>query len=94
MNLQSLSYGWHLFSLDEAFKAAAYSWETLSDPATRRSGDPKASPFARAINAEETLWQFYERPEERDRQHRFDIGMQGIQALQPPNAILGGVCRC
>ncbi|KAG9227803.1 hypothetical protein CCMSSC00406_0000551 [Pleurotus cornucopiae] len=75
--------------LDEAFKAAAYSWETLSDPATRRSGDPKASPFARAINSEETLWHFYEHPEQRDRQHRFDIGMQGIQALQPPNAILG-----
>ncbi|KAL4259735.1 O-methyltransferase COMT-type [Pleurotus pulmonarius] len=75
--------------LDEAFKAAAYSWETLSDPATRLSGDPKASPFARAINSKETLWQFYERPDERDRQHRFDIGMQGIQALQPPDAILG-----
>ncbi|KAG5221429.1 S-adenosyl-L-methionine-dependent methyltransferase [Salix suchowensis] len=30
-NLRSLSYGYHLYSLDEAFKAAAYSWETLSD---------------------------------------------------------------
>ncbi|KAF7373903.1 S-adenosyl-L-methionine-dependent methyltransferase [Mycena sanguinolenta] len=27
-------------SLDETFKASAYAWETLSDPATRGSGDP------------------------------------------------------
>ncbi|KAJ8502546.1 hypothetical protein ONZ45_g11654 [Pleurotus djamor] len=76
-------------SLDEAFKASAYSWETLSDPLTSLSGDPRASPFARSINSSETLWEFYERPEESYRQRRFDIGMRGIQALQPPDAILG-----
>ncbi|KAJ8519047.1 hypothetical protein ONZ45_g3949 [Pleurotus djamor] len=75
--------------LDEAFKASAYSWETLSDPVTRSSGDPSCSPFAHAIGSPETLWTFYERPEELYRQKRFDIGMQGIQALQPPDAVLG-----
>ncbi|KAJ7269517.1 S-adenosyl-L-methionine-dependent methyltransferase [Mycena rebaudengoi] len=74
--------------LDEAFKASAVSWETLSDPATVRSGDPTASPFARAMGRSETLWNFYERPEEAFRHHRFGIGMQGIQALQPADAIL------
>ncbi|PPQ95287.1 hypothetical protein CVT26_014861 [Gymnopilus dilepis] len=74
--------------LDEAFKAAAYSWETLSDPKTAKSGDPDASPFARAIGKKETLWQFYDHPEEAFRQRRFNIGMQGIQALQPPDASL------
>ncbi|KAJ7612050.1 S-adenosyl-L-methionine-dependent methyltransferase [Mycena polygramma] len=74
--------------LDEAFKASAYAWETLADPATVRSGDPTASPFARAMGRPETLWQYYERPEEQFRLHRFGIGMQGIEALQPADAIL------
>ncbi|THH07900.1 hypothetical protein EW146_g9170 [Bondarzewia mesenterica] len=74
--------------LDEAFKAAAYAWETLADPATRRSGDPSASPFARAFNTKQTLWQFHERAEESYRNHRFGVGMQGVQAMQPVNAIL------
>ncbi|KAJ7175090.1 S-adenosyl-L-methionine-dependent methyltransferase [Mycena crocata] len=74
--------------LDEAFKASAYSWETLADPATVRSGDPTASPFARAMGRAETLWKYYERPEEHFRHHRFGIGMQGIESLQPPDAIL------
>ncbi|KAJ6608071.1 S-adenosyl-L-methionine-dependent methyltransferase [Mycena sp. CBHHK59/15] len=74
--------------LDEAFKASAYAWETLADPATVRSGDPTASPFARAMGLVETLWEFYERPEQQFRHHRFGIGMQGIEALQPADAIL------
>ncbi|KAA1477972.1 S-adenosyl-L-methionine-dependent methyltransferase [Dentipellis sp. KUC8613] len=74
--------------LDEPFKASAYSWETLSDPSTGHSGDPTASAFARAFKTNETLWQFYEHPEQKYRQRRFDAGMQGIQALQPPDAIL------
>ncbi|KAJ7473575.1 S-adenosyl-L-methionine-dependent methyltransferase [Mycena galericulata] len=73
--------------LDEGFKASAYAWETLADPATANSGDPLASPFARAFGRE-TLWQFYDRPEEKHRHDRFSIGMQGIQALQPADAIL------
>ncbi|CAK5276426.1 unnamed protein product [Mycena citricolor] len=74
--------------LDEAFKASAYAWETLEDPKTVRSGDPTASPFARAMGRAETLWQYYERPEQKWRQDRFGIGMQGIQALQPPDAVV------
>ncbi|KAF8886253.1 S-adenosyl-L-methionine-dependent methyltransferase [Gymnopilus junonius] len=65
--------------LDEAFKASAYAWETLIDPTTAKSGDP---------DAKETMWQFYERPAEAFRQRRFNIGMQGIQALQPADASL------
>ncbi|THH10457.1 hypothetical protein EW146_g8366 [Bondarzewia mesenterica] len=75
-------------ALDEAFKAAAYAWETLADPATRHSGDPSASPFARAFNTKQTLWQFHEWAEESYRNHPFGVGMQGVQAMQPVNAIL------
>ncbi|KAG6916948.1 hypothetical protein DXG01_004497 [Tephrocybe rancida] len=72
--------------LDEPFKASAYAWETLSDPATVKSGDPTASCFARAFNAKETLWDLHARDQHRSR--RFNIGMRGIQALQPIDAIL------
>nr|GAT49961.1 S-adenosyl-L-methionine-dependent methyltransferase [Mycena chlorophos] len=74
--------------LDEAFKASAYAWETLADPQTRLSGDPTASPFARAMGRPETLWTYFERPENSFAAHRFGIGMQGIEGLQPPDAIL------
>ncbi|KAK7014078.1 hypothetical protein VNI00_019427 [Paramarasmius palmivorus] len=76
--------------LDEAFKAAAYSWEACSDPATAHSGEPDASPFAKAFNKRQTLWNFYEQPEQKFRQNRFGIGMCGIQALQPPDAVMNG----
>jgi len=76
--------------LDETFKAAAFAWENLEDPKTTNSGDPDASPFARAIGRKETLWQFYERPENAFRQHRFNVGMQGVQALQSVDASLSG----
>ncbi|KAF9462317.1 S-adenosyl-L-methionine-dependent methyltransferase [Collybia nuda] len=74
--------------LDEAFKASAYSWETLADPKTVRSEDPTAAPFGRAFKTTDTLWDFHARPEENIRHHRFGIGMKGIQALQPADAIL------
>ena len=77
-------------SLDECFKASAYAWETLADPQTAFSGDPTASAFARSIGTKDTLWQYYGRPEERFRHRRFDIAMQGVQALQPPDVILRG----
>ncbi|KAA1478076.1 S-adenosyl-L-methionine-dependent methyltransferase [Dentipellis sp. KUC8613] len=73
--------------LDEAFKASAYVWETLSDPQTGHSGEPTATPFRRAFGTKDTVWQFFARPEEKYRQRRFDAGMQSIQALQPAEAI-------
>ncbi len=76
-------------SLDEAFKASAYAWDTLADPKTVKSGDPTASPFARAFNTQGTLWDLHSRDERRQR--RFNIGMQGIQSLQPVDAILKGM---
>ncbi|KAF8069068.1 S-adenosyl-L-methionine-dependent methyltransferase [Lyophyllum atratum] len=72
--------------LDEPFKGSAFAWETLADPATAKSGDPAASPFARAFGNNETLWQLHARDEIRAR--RFNTGMDGMQKLQPVNAIL------
>ncbi|KAG6916253.1 hypothetical protein DXG01_007710 [Tephrocybe rancida] len=72
--------------LDEAFKASAYAWETLSDPATVTSGDPTSAPLSRAFNAGETLWDLH--AQDKNRARRFNIAMKGIQALQPADAIL------
>ncbi|KAG5641680.1 hypothetical protein DXG03_004444 [Asterophora parasitica] len=73
--------------LDETFKASAYAWENLSDPLTSKSGDPTAAPVSRAYRTKETYWEINAREEHRSR--RFNIGMQGVQALQPADAILG-----
>ncbi|KAJ6455201.1 S-adenosyl-L-methionine-dependent methyltransferase [Mycena sanguinolenta] len=53
-----------------------------------RSGEPTTSPFARAVGRAETPWQYYDRPEQKFRHHRFGIGMRGVEVLQPPDAIL------
>ncbi|KAL0059267.1 hypothetical protein AAF712_013991 [Marasmius tenuissimus] len=74
--------------LDEAFKGSAYAWEVCSDPKTALLGEANASPFVRAVCPGETLWQYLDRPTEAFRRTRFGIGMRGINALQPPDAVL------
>lgn len=80
----------HKSSLDESFKASAYSWETLDDPATRFSDEPSEGAFGRAFNTRDTKWEFYDRPIEGYRRDRFAVGMRGIQQIQPQSAILHG----
>ncbi|KAG6833022.1 hypothetical protein H0H87_012280 [Tephrocybe sp. NHM501043] len=72
--------------LDEVFKASSYSWETLADPATVKSGDPKASPLTRVFKAGESFWDLQAR--DTSRGHRFNLAMRGIQTLQPVDAII------
>ncbi|KAF7344103.1 S-adenosyl-L-methionine-dependent methyltransferase [Mycena venus] len=74
--------------LDETFQASAYAWETLVDPATARSGDQCDAALTRAMGSKETLWQLYARPEEKLRHDRFQIGMQGVEAMQPADAVV------
>ncbi|KAF8492246.1 S-adenosyl-L-methionine-dependent methyltransferase [Gautieria morchelliformis] len=74
--------------LDEAFKASAYGWETLADATISKSTDVNATPFSRAFKTNDTLWEFYNRPEQSFRHHRFGLGMRGVETLQPPNAII------
>ncbi|KAF5312469.1 hypothetical protein D9619_003732 [Psilocybe cf. subviscida] len=76
------------FQLDEVTKSCAYLWENMSDPAVAHSEEVNHSPFSRAFNWEGTLWTFFNQPEQWARQHRFGIGMQGVAALEPADAIL------
>ncbi|KAL0060684.1 hypothetical protein AAF712_012561 [Marasmius tenuissimus] len=76
--------------LDEAFKGSAYAWEACSDPKIALLGEAgsHASPFAGAVCPGETLWQYLARPTQASRRARFGIGMRGVNAFQPPNAVL------
>ncbi|KAJ7575531.1 S-adenosyl-L-methionine-dependent methyltransferase [Mycena floridula] len=74
--------------LDETFKASSYLWESSSEPSTALSGDPTSSAFARAMGAKETLWQYYDKPEQGFRQERFGIAMSGVNTLQSADFIL------
>lgn len=90
---QIVDYYWFGYSLDEGFKAAAWAWEVLEDPQTRHSGDTSDSSFGKAFNTKETIWSFYERPENRFRHKRFDLGMAGATATQPADAIISSLFR-
>ncbi|KAF9263850.1 S-adenosyl-L-methionine-dependent methyltransferase [Marasmius fiardii PR-910] len=70
-------------NLDESFKAAAYTWEALSDPSKNPDGSI-VSPFTRALGTGETLYQYYGRPDQGFRAGRFGIAMNGLSAFFPP----------
>ncbi|KAF8577508.1 S-adenosyl-L-methionine-dependent methyltransferase [Ramaria rubella] len=74
--------------LDEVFKAAAYGWETLADPKTVKSDEIDETAFSRSIKSKESICKFYARPEESFRYSRFSLGMKGVAAFQPKDAIL------
>jgi len=77
-------------SLDETFKAAAYAWETFSDPEMGNSSETTAAPFNKVYDTKETFFSFYERPDQAYRRRRFGIAMQGVEKMQPPTVILNG----
>lgn len=79
-------------STDEPYKAAAHAWETVSDPADGRSGEPDATAMARAFGVRESVWKIMTRPENAQRLRRFNIAMAGSADLQPANVVLGGEC--
>ncbi|KAG7090565.1 hypothetical protein E1B28_009673 [Marasmius oreades] len=74
-------------NLDESFKAAAYIWEALSEPAKANTDGSltSPSPFTRTFGSGVTLYQYYERPNQTFRASRFSIAMKGITAFRPPD---------
>ena len=54
------------------------------------SADPEAAPLSKAFEKKQTLWQFYDSLENSFRERRFGFAMQGVQAMQAPDFILGG----
>ncbi len=64
-------------------KSSAYLYETLSDPLSAFSNEPNQAAFNKGFNTNKTLWEFYEDPAQSARLYRFNIGMQGLQRMQP-----------
>ncbi|KAM6501378.1 S-adenosyl-L-methionine-dependent methyltransferase [Amanita muscaria] len=73
------------FLLDEWFKSSAYLLENITDPKTRKSGDPADAPFARPDVHGKSIWEFYGQPEKKVREQRFNIGMKGLLSMLPGN---------
>lgn len=63
----------------------------MSDPAVAHSVEVNHAPFNRAFNVDCSAWEFFSRPEEKARQHRFGIAMQGVASLEPADNILKGM---
>ena len=76
---------------DEAIKASSYLREALTDEKTSFSQEAKHSAVQKALGIDESLWEFYDRPENELRRKRFAIVMAGSNKLQPPESILFGI---
>jgi len=74
---------------DEVAKGSMYMWEVLSDPAKKDSNEVTDAAFCLGNRTELSMWGFFDTPEQLLRSNRFDAGMRGITAMQPPNQILG-----
>ncbi|KAG7087939.1 hypothetical protein E1B28_011984 [Marasmius oreades] len=76
--------------MDEISKAAAYSWEAITDPRY-----PSITPLEKALLSERdgevgvkpadssSFFDFLQRPEQAHRHRRFAIAMEGMAAIQP-----------
>ncbi|KAF5312796.1 hypothetical protein D9619_003671 [Psilocybe cf. subviscida] len=74
--------------LDEVPKASAYLWENLSDPAVAHLVEVNKTTLNRAFNWDGPMWTFFDQPEQKARQHRFDIAMQGAAAFDPDTILM------
>jgi hypothetical protein len=76
--------------MDEVPKSSVHLFEALSDPETGNSGEANHTAFNRAFNVDRTMFDWLETTEQAYRLKRLGLGMRGVAALQPPDAILSG----
>ena len=62
----------------------------MTDPASADSGEVTKTAFNRAFDEELPIWAWFEKPDQNLRLRRFGSAMQGVEALQPADAILSG----
>ncbi|KAJ6460269.1 hypothetical protein C8R45DRAFT_941827 [Mycena sanguinolenta] len=72
------------FLSEEAFKAAAFLGETMPDPAGPPTG------HMRAFRTDCNMFQWFEKPENKNRPTRFGIAMKGSAAEEPAETIFRG----
>jgi hypothetical protein len=76
--------------LDEGFKSCAYLPETLLDPEIGHAYESNKTAFNKAHNVKESMWTWFERPENRLRLAQLGAGMNGLKNISPANSILEG----
>ncbi|KAJ3873201.1 S-adenosyl-L-methionine-dependent methyltransferase [Lentinula edodes] len=72
--------------LDECFKGAAYAWEALNDPNIIHAKEHIGTPLNKAYNSQTPYFKFIQNDDRR--RLRFDVSMQGMERLQPPDTTL------
>ncbi|KAI0264077.1 S-adenosyl-L-methionine-dependent methyltransferase [Russula aff. rugulosa BPL654] len=76
--------------LDEGFKSCSYIPETLLDPEFGHAYESNKAAFNKAHNAKESMWTWFERPENRLRLAQVGAGMNGLKNITPAKSILEG----
>ncbi|KAJ6474192.1 O-methyltransferase [Mycena sanguinolenta] len=72
------------FLSDEAYKAAGYMSETMLDPAGPPTG------HMRAFRTDGNMFQWFEKPENKNRLTRFGVAMKGTAGEEPVETIIRG----
>ncbi|KAF7367841.1 S-adenosyl-L-methionine-dependent methyltransferase [Mycena sanguinolenta] len=72
------------FITDEGFKAAGYMTETMLDPTGPRTG------HMRAFRIDNNMFQWFEKPENKNRLTRFGVAMKGTATEEPAETIFRG----
>ncbi|TFK45739.1 S-adenosyl-L-methionine-dependent methyltransferase [Heliocybe sulcata] len=77
---------------DEDYKGAGFLLEHLTDPDSGFSSEPSKTPMLRAFGASESsnVWEWFESPGNEYRFKRFGVAMDGVNSMQPTDAILKG----
>ncbi|KAJ3732263.1 S-adenosyl-L-methionine-dependent methyltransferase [Lentinula guzmanii] len=73
------------------YKGAGQIADHIMTPATAFEDSPERSPLMTALGYDKgSMWSWFEEPSNEMRLRRFGIAMNGVNSLQPPDAILKG----
>ncbi|KAJ3895655.1 O-methyltransferase-domain-containing protein [Lentinula edodes] len=76
---------------DEDYKGAGQIADHIMAPETAFEDTPERSPLMTALGYDKgSMWSWFEEPSNEMRLRRFGIAMNGVNSLQPPDAILKG----
>ncbi|KAJ4487854.1 O-methyltransferase-domain-containing protein [Lentinula aciculospora] len=76
---------------DEDYRGAGQIADHIMAPETAFEDSPERSPLMTALGYDKgSMWSWFEEPSNEMRLRRFGIAMNGVNSLQPPDAILKG----
>ena len=81
----------HFNSCDEGFKSSSHLTEVLLDPELGHAYEPNKTAFNRAHNTKESIWSWFEHPDNRSHLVRLGAAMNGLKNASSANVILEGL---